>query len=238
MLGNQKTGTSAIAHLLADCCGLSKQVDIRELWYPVIGRILRGELELSTVIREHPKPFSRGLIKEPLLTFIYDEVKCVFPDARFVLITRDPRANIRSLLNRMGLPGDLPELRVSEWSIPAQWEAVFQADLWQTSYTHYVDILADRWNRAADVYLEHPAEMLLVRYEDFTADKVGVIGELARKLDLKQTKDISREVDVQFQPRGRHDISWRDFFGAKNLTRIERVCSSRMKAYGYSEAEA
>ena len=34
---------------------------------------------------------------------------------------------------------------------------------------NYIELSANRWNMGADVYLDHSADMLLVRYEDFFA---------------------------------------------------------------------
>ena len=51
VLGNQKSGTSAIAHLLADYGGLSRTIDIPPLWVPVVFKImndLRESHEEST----------------------------------------------------------------------------------------------------------------------------------------------------------------------------------------------
>lgn len=235
VLGNQKTGTSAIAHLLADYCNLSKTIDISELWAPTIVHLLQDKIELSTIVRKHPKPFSRDLIKEPNMTFIYDRLRCVSPCAQYIFVNRDSRDNIRSFLNRMGIPGNLQHLEVSDWDIPELWKPALYPKIWQIQYTHYIDILAARWNRAADVYLENRNEMVLVRYEDFVADKVGTIESLAQQLGLPQVNDISDKVDIQYQPRGKdRNVPWEDFFGQENLMRIERICGSRMQKFGYS----
>lgn len=234
VLGNQKTGTSAIAHLLADHCGLSKTIDVPELWYPTLADLLRGELELSEVVRANPKPFSAELLKEPNLTFMYPAVRRAFPGARFVFVNRAPGQNIRSILNRMGLPGDLDDLAQGEWKVPASWAPAFDPSVFATDSTHYVDMLADRWNRAADVYLEHPDEMVAVRYEDFVRDKAATIAALARALELPARRDIAAAVDVQYQPRGDRAVSLEEFFGPRNLLRIERICGSRARACGYA----
>lgn len=86
VLGNQKAGTSAIAHLLADHCGLSKTVDIPELWPPAMLRILSGRETLGAFARRHPRPFSRDLIKEPHLTFLHPQLKDLCPRARYVFV--------------------------------------------------------------------------------------------------------------------------------------------------------
>lgn len=233
VLGNQKTGTSAIAHLLADHGGLSKTIDVPELWYPTLAGLLRGELDLAVVVRANPKPFAAELLKEPNLTFMYPAVRRVFPGARYVFVNRAPGQNIRSILNRMRLPGNLDDLAQGSWKIPASWAPAFDPTVFETGSTHYVDMLADRWNRAADVYLEHRDEMVAVRYEDFVRDKVGTVAALARELGLPARRDVSDVADVQYQPRGDRAVSLEEFFGPRNLLRIERICGSRARACGY-----
>jgi len=234
VLGNQKTGTSAIAHLLADCAGLTKTIDIDVLW-PLIRHLRAGSLDLAEVVAQNPRPFSRELIKEPGLTFLYADLRRVFPDARYVFVNRDPRENVRSFLQRTGVPGDLEHLDPDAWDIPASWRGAFDPGLWQSDRTHYVELLAERWNQAADVYLKHPGDMTLIRYEDFVADKRGTIEALVRDLGLTAARDVSDRVDRQYQPRGRRQTPL-EFFGAANLARIEWICGSRMRAFGYALA--
>ena len=97
-----------------------------------------------------------------------------------------------------------------------------------------MDMLADRWKTAATVYIEHESSMRLVRIEDFLNDKVDTIQALAADLELSSTRDISDRVDVQYQPRGNRDVTWREFFGVDNLRRIERTCKPEMEKFGYS----
>ena len=231
VLGNHKSGTSAVASLLADCGQLTKSIDIPELW-PRSQGLMHGTLDLAEIVAEFPKPFSRELIKEPNLTFFYPAVHRVFPAALYVFVNRDPRSNIRSFLSRCKLPGDLAELDPEAWDIPHSWRWDFDPLAWRSVHTHYIDLMAERWNRCADVYLEHPGEMLLLRYEDFLADKLGSIEKLAADCGLHDCQDISDKVDVQYQPRGTSRAPLQ-FFGAQNLLRIERLCGSRMREFGY-----
>jgi hypothetical protein len=233
VLGNQKSGTSAIAHLLADYGGLSKTVDIPESWWPTLKDLLSGTLRLVDFAQRYKHRFSSDLIKEPNFTFLYSQLKELHPKGAFVFIIRDPRDNIRSLLNRVGVPGNVESIEHASLRIPNNWRPLFDADLWALEAEHYIEILAARWNRAADVYLEYPDEMILIRYEDFVADKTGAIERLARDLGLPRVNDISDKVDIQYQQRGDRNVSWEEFFGAENLMRIERMCGGRMTKFGY-----
>lgn len=98
---------------------------------------------------------------------------------------------------------------------------------------NYIEVMAARWNLAADMYLDHNDEMILIRYEDFLKDKIGSIQQLATTLGLKPFKDISSKLDLEYQPRGDRNVTWIKFFGEKNLERIERICGSKMEPFGY-----
>ncbi len=230
VLGNPKTGSNAIASLLAEYCGISKTLDIPQLWSPVIINILEGKCNLASVIRKHPKPFSRDLIKEPLLSLIFDQVKQTFPQSRYVFISRDPRDNIRSILNRLGVSGNLKEFGSEQKQLPDGWSESFNPKVLRTNYTHYIDILAHRWNLITNVYLENRDDMILIRYEDFMQNKTGAIAALARILRLPAINDISEKVDIPYNSAGKdRDLPWETFFGSENLQRIERICGSRLE---------
>ena len=61
----------------------------------------RHEVPLDALVQRYRLAFSRPVVKEPNLTFLYDELVRRFPQARVGLIIRDPRDNIRSLLERL-----------------------------------------------------------------------------------------------------------------------------------------
>jgi hypothetical protein len=103
------------------------------------------------------------------------------------------------------------------------------------SAENYVEMLATRWQRAAQVYLGHEKDVELIRYEDFLDDKVGTISNLAGWLELSRKNDISNHVNTQFQPPGSNrNVSWTEFFGTDNLRRIEARCKNEMTALGYT----
>jgi hypothetical protein len=236
VLGNQKSGTSAIAALLGLSTGLSTAVDLRrEMQRQTWLRVRRGELSFDALVRRNALDFSRAIVKELNLTFFYSEVLRRSPAARFAFVLRDPRDNVASILDRLRIPGNLEELSAehcagidpgSELVLDSRWLGIDPGD-------HYVDRLAARWNACADVYLSRPAELVLVRYEDFLADKVGEIERLAARPGLEGGRDIRHRVDDPFQPAGHRSSDWRTFFGEENLLRIERICAERMRALDY-----
>ncbi len=241
VLGNQKSGTSAIAALLGLSTGLSTAIDLRrEMQRQTWLRVRRGELSFDDMVRRNALDFSRAIVKEPNLTFFYPELRHRFPGARFAFVLRDPRDNVASILDRLGIAGDLEALRAedragvdpgSELVLDGRWLGIDAGD-------HYIDRLAARWNASADIYLSLRADLVLVRYEDFLADKVGEIERLASRLGLTGGREIRDRVDDPFQPAGRRPSDWRAFFGEENLQRIERSCGERMRVLDYPSEQS
>jgi len=235
VLGNQKSGTTVIAALLAQYGGLSVTLDIRGIYEPAQTKLHKGDLTFAEFVRRNKHEFSRDIIKEPCLTFLYPSIVDEFPEAKFVMVIRDPRDNIRSILNRLQIPGDLGNLDSHYLdAIRPEWRLTLDGRWLGLTGSNYIEMLAARWNLAADIYRQNSDDgILLIRYEDFVADKIGVIASLAHKLRLSQKNDIAEKVDIQYQPRGNRNISWEDFFGAENLYRIERICANNMRIFNY-----
>jgi len=236
LLGNQKSGTTAIAALLAEMTGLSATLDLKkEMKDPVIDRVKTGGLSMGEFVRRNKLDFSREIIKEPSLSPYYPELAAEFPRARFVMVIRDPRDNLRSILNRLKISGSLDDIPEGERArISRAWELILDGRWLGLDGANYIDMLAQRWNAIADVYLDNADRMILLKYEDFSKDKVGELGRLARALGLEKKHDVSHRVDVQFQPAGDRGVRWDEFFGAENLSRIETICADRMARFGYA----
>lgn len=234
IFGNQKSGTSAIAHLLAEYSGLNKTIDIPPMWPPTGIQLIKGEKEFSSFVKENKYYFSKELIKEPLFTFIYDSVINVFPNARYIHVVRDPRDNIRSLLNGRRIPGNLEKLDLSKVKVKGI-TLVGDKSLWWKNEEgfNYISQQALRWNETVESYLKHQDKCILVKYEDFVNDKENVIEELAISLKIKKKKDIESILNKQFQPKGNRNISWEDFFEKKNLSKIEKICGETLIKLGY-----
>ncbi|WP_259048521.1 sulfotransferase [Salinibacter ruber] len=187
-------------------------------------------------MKPHPLLFSRDLIKEPGFTFLYPNLKELFPNGKFVMVVRDPRENIRSILDRHKLPGHHRQLSGEQLQdISPEWKQVLYGSWMGLEGDTYIDMLAARWKAAAQVYLNHSERIELIRYEDFCAGKVEAIRELADRLCLPQEKEIRDDVDTKFQPRGSNrGVQWTDFFGDENLARIESYCRPEMEKIGYN----
>jgi glycosyltransferase involved in cell wall biosynthesis/2-polyprenyl-3-methyl-5-hydroxy-6-metoxy-1,4-benzoquinol methylase len=239
VLGNQKSGTTAIAALLARAADKTYSYDVfnRLGAERSLERLIAGETRVRDFVASHPHDFATDVIKAPPFGLLYDGLRETFPDGRFVFIVRDPRENIRSILDRLGLPGDLDALGSQDreaWADLPGWRLIMEGKTPPTAGENYVETLANRWNRFADVSLRNPDRLDCVRYEDFCADKIGTVADLARRLGWEVVRDVSDEVDRQYQRAGQNrGTPWHDFFGGENLARIERICGDRMQAFGY-----
>ncbi|MFV2069975.1 MAG: sulfotransferase [Pirellulales bacterium] len=235
VLGNHKSGTTAIAALLAEIAGYPVTLDLaREVKHPTYQTVRGGRMSIDAFVQRNKLDFSRKIIKEPNFIVIFDQLRARFPDAKMVFVVRDPRDDLRSILNRLRLPGDLQQLDQPYRGVNARaWNLYLDGHWAGIEADHYIEVLAGRWKLAAQMYLDHRDAMERVRYEDFEQDKAGEIGRLAERLGLPRPNDIRDKVDFPYQPAGDRSIDWPSFFGLGNLQRIERVCGETMIPLGY-----
>lgn len=228
ILGHAKSGTTAIASLLSKATNQPVTIDPLFRIDPdgyLQQQLFSGELPFKNLVQAHKFYFSTPINKDPKLTFFYDELCQCFSQAKFIFVIRDPRDNIRSFLNRREIPGHLDKLPEDK----QQWIG----NLPPIKGQNYIEKLANRWNLAADTYLNHQEQFTLIRYEDFALDKVGTIQNLAQTMSLIPNHDISKYLNLQYQPSGDRQVSWSEFFQAENLHLIETICSERMNRFGY-----
>lgn len=235
VVGNQRSGTSVIAQLMGEMAGLSTAIDLYdEMIRPSYHEVLAGTLDIASFVQKNRLDFSRDLIKEPNLTFLWPELARCFPRSLAVFVVRDPRDNIRSILNRLHIPGDLTH--VDHHAFPAvtpAWRMILDSAGVALPEGTHIERLAHRWVRMAGVYRDHEASMALIRYEDFVVDKEGSLRRLVREVGHRPAHDVSARLDVQFQRPGDRDVSLQEFFGQQNLETIEDVCASEMEFFGY-----
>lgn len=239
VLGHQKAGTSAIAVLLAKATGVSATIDMFQPNRASLRfEVFDGEIPLSEFIQKNRLYFSTKIIKEPNLTFLYDELLETFPRAKFVFVVRDPRDNIRSILNRLKIAGDretldAKEIRFLSDEYMSIWQAIIDGRMPKTRGDTYIEKLAHRWVVSAQEYRQHRNNMVLVKYEDFLLDKQSKIAETADKVGLPVKFDITDDLETNFQPPGNRNVKWHTFFGDQNLSRIEAITHQEMIHFGY-----
>lgn len=238
ILGNPKSGTTAIATLISYATGKSLTSDfIRAIPRATLQLEMKFKLlHFQEFMEKYKYEFSKELIKSPLLTFFIKELKQYIPQAKYIFIARDPFQNIRSILNRLKIPGNLKQINLFEWDelnkTPA-WKLQLQSQVLGYSTDSYIEAMAYRWNYAVEGYFKNKDKMLLVRYEDFKKDKENYIYRLCEKMDMLVKHNISSYLNVQFQPKGNQDIDIISFFGDHNVRLIKEICQESMLLLGY-----
>ena len=237
ILGNQKSGTSAIASLLGSLSGKITAVDLfLSGYYPsLITNWKNKKINTQDFINKNKVEFSSEIIKEPHLSIFYDELKIEYPDSKFVMIIRNPFNNIRSILDRLNVEGNKTKLNKNDKKkFFHSWSILLNNKWFGGSKNHYIEVLAERWNIISKIYLENSDNIILIKYEDFISDKNKIIHILAEKLDLKKVREISHLLDKQFQPKGkRKDVDIKVFFGNENYSKIYDICRTNMRKLEY-----
>ncbi|MCV2883284.1 sulfotransferase [Aestuariibacter sp. AA17] len=241
VLGNQKSGTSAICWLLANAANKSLTLDItRSIAKPDWQLALRNrELPFDTWVNTYRYEFSKDIIKEPSLSMFNDDLVARFPDANYLYIVRDPRDNIRSILNRVKIAGDSRDKNIADNAVlnaPA-WQRILDSD-WLTGQPTktMIESLAHRWCYLNEQYLKHQGQMHLVRYEDFRENKAQTIYALLDELGMPTVKNIDQQVNVQKQPKGDNSLTWNAFFKEENLAMINEITAEHCAKFGYPQS--
>lgn len=236
VLGNQKSGTSAIASLLGKASGLDYTIDLGGFTSSVIESIYQNDFSLKYAAEKYAKiEFSRPIIKEPNLTFLFNKLISEFSNSKFVFIVREPASNIRSILNRLGIPGHLKQITPIDYpEINPIWEKILYNDWVGKSSKFHLSTLAQRWNEAAEIYFNNQEKFELIRFEDFKKDKISQIYNLASRIDIPIRNDIKKYVNRQYQIKGNNSLSLKDFFGEENLREIRQICKDAMIKFNYT----
>jgi hypothetical protein len=150
---------------------------------------------------------------------------------------RDPYDNIRSILNRADLPGNLEDLQECHWEYIREklphWHVVFDGTLASHQGDTYIETLALRCRQVFEIYLNCQSHVIPIWYESFKRNKVETIHHLANELKLSIKYDIEQIKDTQFQPKGNSSIDTETFFGSHNIERIKRICGETALSVGY-----
>lgn len=237
-LGHQKSGTTAVAALLAAAIDARLANDpfyfIDQGSASTLERIFQDKGELRTAVMSHRRRFCQPVLKDPDLTFLYPESKMLFSNARAFFVVRDPRSMIRSIADRLKLSAADLARPAGELELPNRhWQLICAGTLPATDGETVAEVLAHRWSLAAQCFLNHRAELPLVVYERFVADKMSVIRNLIGELGLPLRRDISGLLDVQFQPKGNSRSPLADRLGIESLGRIVTICEPLMPEFGY-----
>ena len=239
ILGNQKTGSTAIADLISKRSGSSVMLDIQGV-LPDPSWLLEQRYDLvnfSDFLFRNRREFDSRVLKEPSLTFFYPKLQEYFPEASYAFIIRNPLENIRSILNRLRIPGDLDSINMADWSelsFMPTWKLALDSTWLGCPEGSYIEALAHRWNVAANVYLRNQDAMHLIRYETFLKDKIGVVDSACDYFGLNPVADVSQFVDKQYQSKGNSGVDLTEFFGNRNYDKIKDICGPTAVYFGYN----
>jgi hypothetical protein len=227
VLGTQKSGTTAVAALLGLASQRPVALDlIRDLRRPTAMLVAQGRLDFDRFVRRHAVDFSRPIVKEPNLTFLLPWLLRRWPRARMLFVVRDPLQTVRSVLNRLGLPGDRDTLDRSA-EIPPGWRPVLDSRWVGAGGAGVLTQLGGRARIAAEIALAtlqaRPDTTRVLTYEAFLRDKVGSIRSVAADLGLPSDGEIEPHLDTPFQPAGRGERDPQRFFGACLPTLLQAV---------------
>jgi hypothetical protein len=236
--GMQKSGTTAIAMLLGAATGQTVCSDpfyrLSEMKVDFRKELYEGQLSLRTLWRRHRRVFTGTIIKDPNFVLLLPQIREMLPDAQIVFIVRDPRDTIRSILNRLALPGKPQGVDLESVDIPVNWRKLLLGQIPKIPGKDYVEVLAWRWRMSVEAFLEYRDVCVEIRYEDFKKNKSSAISEMARQLGYAELCSFEHLVDIQYQPKGDADVHWGDFFGEKQLAVIDRVTAPVAAEFGYA----
>lgn len=237
IIGNPKTGTSVISSLIANRGGLTRTIDIPEMWYKQID-LYRDEIRLEDFVKRNPHRFNKSLVKEPDLTFLYDKIVSMFPEAKIILIIRHPIDNIRSILDRVNIsPNSLPIKvdNINNRNIIEPWKWFLTGEVLKNNPANKVPYtLAHNWVYTVNLYLNNQDSIYLIRYEDFIEDKIKFIDKYCEDLNIEKNNDISNLIDKQYQPKGKNkNKKVEELFSMEVIEKIENICSIEMRKLGY-----
>ena len=235
--GMPKSGTTVIAKLLGAACGEAvcsdpfyqldmMNVDFREKLYG-------NQLSLESLWKQYKRTFSGTVIKDPNFPFLLPQIIRLFPDAKFVFIIRDPRDNIRSVLDRLNLPGNPKNSNLDQIKHYKGWYNLLAGKAPEVHGEDYIEILAWRWRMAAEAFLKYEEVGVEIRYEDFMVDKNAAICGLANQLGYSELSKIEDLLDIQYQPKGKASVRWDEFYGHEQLKTINRITGPLLETFNY-----
>jgi hypothetical protein len=235
--GMPKSGTTAILRLMGLASGQSAvndpfyKLDLQGIQFR--DELFSGQIGLVELMRRYPRIWRGQLVKDPNLVFFYEHLSATYPAAGWVFTIRDPRDNIRSILNRLQLPGRVAAMQPLLSGIPDTWRRVLDGRSPDFGGNNPIEAMARRWARMAERMQQAGASIVVSKYEDFMRDKSAHIAAMCRAVDLEPKYSISEHVDTQFQPKGDRRAVWSEFFGPTELKAIEETCGPWLAAYGY-----
>tara|TARA_B100000902_G_scaffold33428_2_gene40090 strand:+ start:8334 stop:9182 length:849 start_codon:yes stop_codon:yes gene_type:complete len=237
ILGNQKSGTSVIASLLGEMTQEKTSVDLLYSGYKY--NLLRDwkskKIDTKKFISKNLVEFSAKIIKEPHLSVFFDELLIEYPKSNFIMVIRNPFDNIRSILDRLKIEGNINKLNENQKSnFFHSWNLLLNNEWIGGDKSQYIEVLAERWNIITNTFLQNNDKIILIKYEDFIKNKINEIENLSIKLNLENKNSIEHLLKKQYQPKGKNkNVDLINFYGKENYEKIKNICNKNMIKLGY-----
>lgn len=175
----------------------------------------------------------RSLDKTIANCFRIDLLESIFPDAQYIFLTRDPRANISSMIegwpyvNRYGKPQLTPIIRtlkestVDHWTFPAPpgWQNIVSQPL--------PEICAWSWQQhieyALHFFEQSSKKPIVIRYEDLVDDTFQTIFNLGQELELVSSQKVSEHAETSPLSRTTFSKPYPNKWKEKNYQNIASI---------------
>jgi hypothetical protein len=229
IMGNQKAGTSAIAGLLAEATGKSVTIDVFSKMGEIEYDVLDNDLSFRCFRDRGKLYFSHDIVKEPEFVFFINELLHLYPESKFVFITRSPKENIRSMLNRLspaksGNNVKWEHIEKESKNAPLL-KLLYDAERMPYEVNGIVETLAHRWSFVYGQLQTYADKMITVDYDSFKRNKIETIEALAEALGVPVKNSIEHIKNKQFQPAG-HVKKVDQYFSVSDEKIIDRVCGN------------
>lgn len=228
LVGSESSGTTAVSDLLfMEIAGIRFLNEGAQSWvWEAYQRIYQNQ----KTIRDYPKLQLFDAIKVPGFAAIIPQFREGFPNCRITYMVRDPRDFVNSAIKTFKAKA-IEDLRTIPW-VTEDWLGIPNQDP--------VERLCVRWKEYLRLAVEAEGVEFL-RYEDFCADKLGTIRELASAMGLPFNESrVGKLADVQlmhssvrdYKPKG--PGGWKTGLLTKgDIDKIESICRPEMERWDY-----
>jgi len=231
LTAHPRSGTTAVAALLAKHCGLRAFTQTGR-WTLADKEIVASRLTMEEVITRNRYAFSFDIMSAADAGCFLPAMKAALPEMRIIVLVRDPRDMVCSVIERIN------DYDVSSAEINDPDYRYLQTDWLGITEEDPLKKLALRWNKWLET-AKSVDGVVYRRYEDFLRNKPDFIAALADELGLPARHDISDDMNRQMSKHGR-DVPirgagrWRRMLPAEHARAIEDICKDGMLAFGYT----
>ncbi len=227
LFGLNKSGTSVTINLIAQRANITFFDDFTYNlgdW----DNVVYGREDFIKYLNKHGYTFSKDLLRFPMNQQAIDFAFSYFYMRKYIITVRNPIDNIKSILAKLKLPGNLEALDVSKLNLHPSWIGMLNRK------SHYIDSLIHCWKETYSLkeVIDSP-NAVIFNYEDFKSDKERYITQKVYELGLEPKMSIKEFINVQYQPKGT-GTSNLEFFGHKNLNKIITQTETLARNFGYN----